>query len=88
MSKCHCQFANNMMSKWLRIAAISLFFNFLSLSKHKANTTELHPKVRQTCYAMHLIGRGWTLDENHLCNYVDISGLLSDFIITSFHSMQ
>ena len=24
--------------------------NFISISKHKANTTELHPKVRQTCY--------------------------------------
>ena len=23
---------------------------FFSISKHKANTTELHPKVRQTCY--------------------------------------
>ena len=23
---------------------------FFSLSKHKANTAELHPKVRQTCY--------------------------------------
>ena len=23
--------------------------HFLSISKHKANTTELHPKVRQTC---------------------------------------
>ena len=23
---------------------------FFSLSKHKANATELHPKVRQTCY--------------------------------------
>ena len=23
-----------------------------SMSKHKANTTELHPKVRQTCYTL------------------------------------
>ena len=23
--------------------------NFFSISKHKANTTELHPKVRKTC---------------------------------------
>ena len=23
--------------------------NFFSVSKHKANATELHPKVRQTC---------------------------------------
>ena len=23
--------------------------NFFSISKNKANTTELHPKVRQTC---------------------------------------
>ena len=23
---------------------------FFSISKHKANTTELQPKVRQTCY--------------------------------------
>ena len=23
---------------------------FFSISKHKANTTELHPKVRQTCF--------------------------------------
>ena len=27
----------------------SLWVN-ISISKHKANTTELHPKVRQTCY--------------------------------------
>ena len=26
-----------------------LVITFLSISKHKANTTELHPKVRQTC---------------------------------------
>ena len=25
---------------------------FFSISKHKANTTELHPKVRQTCSVM------------------------------------
>ena len=25
---------------------------FFSLSKHKANTTELHPKVRQTCFSL------------------------------------
>ena len=25
------------------------YFTFFSISKHKANTTELHPKVRQTC---------------------------------------
>ena len=25
-------------------------FSFLSLRKHKANTTELHLKVRQTCF--------------------------------------
>ena len=24
-------------------------YNFFSISKHKANTSELHPKVRQTC---------------------------------------
>ena len=33
-------------------------FNITSLPyfgvKHKANTTELHPKVRQTCYIKHL----------------------------------
>ena len=29
---------------------ILLKITFLSLRKHKANTTELHPKVRQTCY--------------------------------------
>ena len=23
---------------------------YISISKHKANTTELHPKVRQTCF--------------------------------------
>ena len=26
--------------------------SLLSLSKHKANITELHPKVRQTCHKM------------------------------------
>ena len=25
---------------------------FFSISKHKANTTELHPKVRPTCYLL------------------------------------
>ena len=27
---------------------------FFSISKHKANTTELHPKVRQTCSQLDL----------------------------------
>ena len=27
---------------------------FFSISKHKADTTELHPKVRQTCYLFNL----------------------------------
>ena len=30
---------------------------FLSLSKHKANTTELHPKVRQTCFGLKCEGK-------------------------------
>ena len=29
--------------------------NFFSMSKHKANTTELHPKVRQTCFNINLM---------------------------------
>ena len=32
----------------LKVAVVHL--TFLSLSKHEANTTELHPKVRQTCF--------------------------------------
>ena len=28
---------------------------FFSISKHKANTTERHPKVRQTCYYLSLV---------------------------------
>ena len=32
---------------WVTIGDLRVTF---SLSKHKANTTELHPKVRQTCY--------------------------------------
>ena len=28
---------------------------FFSISKHKANTTELHPKVRQTCISVFCI---------------------------------
>ena len=28
---------------------ITIGHSFFSISKHKANTTELHPKVRQTC---------------------------------------
>ena len=28
---------------------ITIGHYFFSISKHKANTTELHPKVRQTC---------------------------------------
>ena len=31
---------------WLRL--------ILSISKHKANTTELHPKVRQTCLIINI----------------------------------
>ena len=30
-------------------------YRFFSTSKHKANTTELHPKVRQTCYCTFVI---------------------------------
>ena len=30
---------------WLRL--------IFSISKHKANTTELHPKVRQTCFFLY-----------------------------------
>ena len=26
--------------------------NYFSINKHKANTTELHSKVRQTCYLL------------------------------------
>ena len=33
------------------IALVILF----SISKHKANTTELHPKVRQTCLPFFLL---------------------------------
>ena len=29
---------------------LTLTIGFFSISKHKANTTELHPKVRQTCF--------------------------------------
>ena len=31
-------------------AIVVHIWQFLSISKHKANTTELHPKVRQTCF--------------------------------------
>ena len=31
---------------------------FFSISKHKANTTELHPKVRQTCSVSNRIPDG------------------------------
>ena len=34
----------------LKVAVVHL--TFLSLSKHEANTTELHPKVRQTCFSI------------------------------------
>ena len=33
----------------LKVTRYRLFF---SISKHKENTTELHPKVRQTCYQL------------------------------------
>ena len=33
----------------LRVTVGHLRVTILSISKHKANTTELHPKVRQTC---------------------------------------
>ena len=32
-------------------------FRFLSFSKHKANTTELHPKVKPTCNLMFLVSK-------------------------------
>ena len=28
---------------------------YFSISKHKANTTELHPKVRQTCFDLKMV---------------------------------
>ena len=28
---------------------------FFSITNHKANTTELHPKVRQTCFTLNLL---------------------------------
>ena len=31
-----------------------VFFANFCISKHKANTTELHPKVRQTCCLLYL----------------------------------
>ena len=31
------------------------FRQFVSISNHKANTTELHPKVRKTCYLFILL---------------------------------
>ena len=41
---------------------------FFSISKHKANTTELHPKVRQTCYQLH--GSSHSTDVNKLSSNV------------------
>ena len=34
---------------WVTIGHLRITIGFFSTSKHKANTTELHPKVRQTC---------------------------------------
>ena len=31
------------------VGHLRVTIGFFSISKHKANTTELHPKVRQTC---------------------------------------
>ena len=31
---------------------VTIGYRSLSLSKHKGNTTELHPKVRQTCISL------------------------------------
>ena len=33
----------------VKLGHIGNYRLFFSISKHKANTTELHPKVRQTC---------------------------------------
>ena len=33
---------------------ITIGHNFFSIRKHKANTTELHPKVRKTCHSFYL----------------------------------
>ena len=33
----------------VKLGDLKVTIGFLSISKHKANTTELHPKVRQTC---------------------------------------
>ena len=34
----------------LTIGHLRVTIGFCSISKHKANTTELHPKARQTCF--------------------------------------
>ena len=31
---------------------VTIGYFFLHISKHKGNTTELHPKVRQTCFSI------------------------------------
>ena len=36
--------------------SITIGHNFFSISKHKANTTELHSKVRKTCIIFELVG--------------------------------
>ena len=37
---------------------ITIGHYFFSISKHKANTTELHPKVRQTCSSFQIKAEG------------------------------
>ena len=48
---------------------------FFSLSEHKANTTELHPKVRQTCFSWccrRRRSRGTGRDDRQLRNWTDL----------------
>ena len=44
---------------------------FVSISKHKANTTELHPKVRQTCYFIYY----WTILPTYF-PFGDLEGIM------------
>ena len=60
--------ASNFPTAYVRIASQTYVLQHIfSISKHKANTTELHPKVRQTCLNLKLMsannGGGATASE-------------------------
>ena len=47
---------------------ITIGHNFFSISKHKANTSELHPKVRKTCLQILLFIQPYRAEGGAMCH--------------------